>query len=88
MTKSKNGMVTRNSTQLATCTLLVAVIKITFPSIALVWYLVPFTPVNSYQTRCSWENLHFATTSGNMSFTSCGVSLVTIPFGFTDFSVN
>ena len=78
--KSKNGMVTRNSTQRATCTLPVAVIKISFLSQASVRYLLPFTQVNSYLTRCSWENLQFATTSGNISVISCGVSrAVTIP---------
>ena len=72
-------MVTRNSTQLATCALLVAVIKITFPLLALVTYLLPFTPVSSYLSRCSWENLIFATASGNVSVISYGVCLVTIP---------
>ena len=72
-------MATRNSTQLATSTLLVAVIKIIFPSLALVRYLLPFTLVHSYLTSCSWENLHFATTSGNISVIGCGVSLVAIP---------
>ena len=52
---------------------------VTFPSLALVRYLLPFTSANSYLTRCSWENLIFATTSGNISVISCGVSLVTIP---------
>ena len=37
---------------------------------------VSIAPVNSYLTRCSWENVHFATTSGNISAVSCGVSLV------------
>ena len=64
-TEFKNGIVTRNSTHLTTCTLLVAVIKITFPSPATVRDLLPFTPVNSYLTRCGGENLHFATISGN-----------------------
>ena len=72
-------MVTRNSTQLATCTLLAAVIKMPFPSQDSVRYLLLFTPVNSYLTRCSWENLHFATTFGNKSVISCGVSVVIIP---------
>ena len=45
---------------MATSTLLLIVIKITFPSPASVSYLLPFTPVNGYLTRCSWEN--FATT--------------------------
>ena len=76
---SKNGMVTRNNTQLVTCTLPVVLIKFTFPSLALVRYLLPFTPVNSYLTRYSWEHLVFATTSGNVSVISCGVSLVTTP---------
>ena len=79
MTKSKNGMVTRNNTQLATCTLPVVVIKITFLLLVLVRYLLLFTPVNSYLTRCSWENLIFATTSGNISVIRYGVSQVTIP---------
>ena len=78
ITKSKNSMVTRNNTQLVTCTLPVAVIKITFPLLALVRYLLPFTPVNSCLTRCSLENLIFATASGNVSVVSCSVSLVTI----------
>ena len=39
-------------------------------------YQLPFL---SYLTRCSWENLHFAATSRNISVISCGVSLVTIP---------
>ena len=77
--KSKNGMVTKNNTQLATCTLPVVVIKTSFPLLALVRYLLPFTPFNSYLTRCSWENLIFTTTSGNISVISCGISLVTIP---------
>ena len=72
-------MVTRNNTQLATCTLPVGVIKTTFPLLALVRYLLQFTPVNSYLTRCSWENFIFATASGIVSTISCGVSLVTIP---------
>ena len=54
MSESKNVMVTRNSTQLKTCTLPVAVIKITFSS------LLPFTPVNSYLSRCSQKHLVFA----------------------------
>ena len=83
-------MVTRNNTQLTTCTLPVAVIKITFPSIALVRYQTPFTPVNSYLTKRSWENLIFATASGNVSVISYGVSLVTYHFwiysSFSEFS--
>ena len=79
MTKFKNSMVTRNSTQLATCTLPVEVMKITFPSLALVGYLLPFTSANEYQTRCSRDILFFATASGNVSDISYGVSLVTIP---------
>ena len=55
-------MVTWSNTVMATSTLLLAVIKITFPSPALVRYLLSLTPVNGYLTRCSWENLHFATT--------------------------
>ena len=43
------------------------------------WVNLPFTPVNSYLTRCSWENLHFATTSWNISDISYSVSLVTLP---------
>ena len=80
MNKSKNGMVTRNSAQLATFTLLVAVIEITFPSLALVMYLLPFTPVNSYLTRCSLENLHFATASGkiDLSVTRSSLALVVV----------
>ena len=53
--------------------------EITFPSLALVRYLFPFIPVNSYLTRCSWEILHFAATSGNAPVISYGVSLVTMP---------
>ena len=78
MTKSKNSMVTRNNTQLVTYTLPVAVIKIIFPPPVMVRYLLSFTPVNCYLTRCSWEHLIFATTSGNISVISCVVSLVTI----------
>ena len=70
MTKSENSMVIRNNTQLATYVLPVTVIKNTFPSLALVKYLLPFTPVNSYLTRRSWDNLIFATTSGNVSVIS------------------
>ena len=40
-------MVTRNNGQLATCTLPVVMIKITFPLLALVRYILPFTPVYS-----------------------------------------
>ena len=54
MSKSKNVKVTRNSTQLETCTVPVAVIKITFSP------LLPFTPVNSYLSRCGQKNLVFA----------------------------
>ena len=75
-TKSKNGTVTRNNTQLVTCTLAVTVIKITLPSLAMVRYLLPFTPVNSYPTRCRWGNLIFATTSGYIYLISYGVFLV------------
>ena len=79
MTKSKNGMVTRNGTKLATCTLPVAVIKITFLALVLVRYLLPFSPVNCYLNRCIWVNLILAIVSGNVSANSYGVSLVTIP---------
>ena len=79
MTKSKNGMVSRSNTQLATGTLAVVVIKITFPPLAQVRYLFPCPTVNSYLTRCSRENLIFVTTSENISVISYGVSLVTIP---------
>ena len=72
------SMVTRNNTQLATYTLPVAVIKITFTPLALVRYSLLFTRVNSYPTGCSWVNLILATCSGNVSAYSYGVSLVTI----------
>ena len=72
-------MVTRNNTKLAPCTLPMAEINISFPLLALVRYLLPFTLVNSYITRCSWENLLFATASRNVSIINCGVFLVTIP---------
>ena len=81
-------MVTGNNTQLATCTIQMSVIKISFPLLALVRYLLPFTPVNSYLTICSWENLIFATASKNVAFISCGVSLVTIPLWIYSFSLN
>ena len=70
MTKSKSRMTTRNNTQLATGTLPVVVIKCTFPSLALMRYLLPLTAFNSYLTKCSWENLIFATASGNELFLS------------------
>ena len=69
----------RNNTQLTMCTLPMAVIKITFPLLALVRYLLSFVLVNSYLTRCSWENLIFATASLNVSVISYGLSLVTKP---------
>ena len=56
-------------------TLPVEVIKITFP---LVRCLLSFTPMKSYLTICSGENLIFATASGNVSVISYG-NLVTIP---------
>ena len=67
-------MVTKNNNQLATCILQVAVIKITYPSLALVRYLLQFTPVYSYRIRCSCENL----ISGNIFVVSYGVFLVAI----------
>ena len=67
-----------NNTQLATCTLPVAVIQITFPSPALVRYLLSFTSANCKLTRCSWKSLIFPTPSGNVSVISYGVSLLTI----------
>ena len=86
MTKSKNSIVTRNDTSLGTCMLPVAVIKITFPLLALVRYLLLFNIVNSYVTRCSWENLIFYTASGNVSGISYGVSLASILlYSFTHF---
>ena len=47
---TKISMVTRGIAQLGTCTLPVVVIKSTFPSLALVRYLLQFTLVNSYLT--------------------------------------
>ena len=83
-------MVTRNNTQLRTSALPVVVIKINCLSLFLVWYLFTFSPVSSYVTRWySWENLIFATASGNVSVISYGVSRGNhITFGFTLFSLN
>ena len=71
-------MVTRDDTQLATLHITSGSNKNHIPSLALVRYLLAFTQINSYLTRCSWENLLFATTSGNVSVISCDVSLVAL----------
>ena len=87
MTKSKNGMVTRDNTPLATYKLPGGSNKNHIYITRSGKVLVPFTQINSYLTRCSWEILIFATTITSTYLLWCLPGNHTT-FGFTHFSLN
>ena len=61
MSKFKNSVVTRNSTQLATRTLLVAVIKTTFPSLASVSEFTGIVNDKKEKIECNIQSiLHYS----------------------------
>ena len=78
MTMSKNGLIAKGSTHLATNTLPVAVILRAFPLLPLVWCLLPLSTLNRYQTRDINGNFFFTTAWRNISVVRYGLSLVIV----------
>ena len=76
--KTRNDIVARGVTQLATDTLPFVVIECAFPLLPLVRYPLWLTAVNRYHPRHSNGNIFFTTTPRNVSVVTYGVSLVTI----------
>ena len=77
MTKSKNGMVTKGITSLATATLPMAVKESVFPLLPVGRYPLWLITVNRHHPRDSNGNIFFTATSRNVSVVNYGVSLVT-----------
>ena len=86
--KSKSGMVTRDTPYLITDTFLNIVfffslnivVKKILPLLSLGWYLFTVARHNGYLTRGSNGNTHYITMSGNVSVASWVTPLAIIPF--------
>ena len=78
ITKSKNCMVTRGITHLATNTSPVVLTQSTFPLLPLARYLLPVKTLKIYHARCSNGNFYFTTTSRIISIVRYRVPLVTM----------